>query len=117
MVYRGDNIEFEFPVTRGLEDSCVDLDLLDSGAVEFFESRDNPRFLACARWSVYKEVREVATLCLLSSKETKHISLLSCSDNDGLTCPLPTTSTVRKDHDDMKDHRGFVAAVCPQAKP
>lgn len=48
MVYRGYNVEFEFPVTRGLEDSCVDLDLLNSRAVEFFEGRNNPSFLACA---------------------------------------------------------------------
>lgn len=48
MVYRRYNVELEFPVARGLENSCVDLDLLDSGAVEFFESRNNPSFLACA---------------------------------------------------------------------
>lgn len=53
----------------------------------------------------------------IAIEEKKHVSLLSCSDNDGLTCPLPTTSTARKAPDGMKDHRGFVVAACPQAKP
>jgi hypothetical protein len=43
-----DNIEFEFPVRRSLEDACVDFDLFDSGAIEFFERRDDARFLACS---------------------------------------------------------------------
>lgn len=64
MVDRGDDVELEFLVRGGLEDTRIDFDLLNSRAVEFFESCDNSGFLASARGAVNKEVGEVAGLCL-----------------------------------------------------
>ena len=53
VINRRDNVELEFPVTRRLEDSGVDLDLFNSGAVQFLECRDNSSLFACTRWPVY----------------------------------------------------------------
>ena len=46
VVDRGDNVEFEFAVARGLEDACVDLYLFNTGAVELLERGDDAGFLA-----------------------------------------------------------------------
>lgn len=46
MVNGGNDVEFEFSITCGLEHSCVDLDLLDSRAVQFLQRRDDSGFLA-----------------------------------------------------------------------
>lgn len=35
------NVEFEFAIRRGLEDTGVDLDLFYTGAVELLECRNN----------------------------------------------------------------------------
>lgn len=59
-----DDVELQFPVTRRLEDSSVDLDLLDSGAVQFLQCCDYAGFLARAGRSVDEEVREVSALSL-----------------------------------------------------
>lgn len=67
VIIRRDNVELEFPVTRRLEDSSVDFDLLDSGAVQFLECRNDPSLLACAGRSVYQEMREVTALRLYPS--------------------------------------------------
>jgi len=63
----GNNVEFEFTVRGGLEDTRIDLDLLDTGTVEFFESGNNARFLACTRRAVYEEMWKVPALCLAST--------------------------------------------------
>jgi hypothetical protein len=64
VVYRGDNVELELAVRRGLEDASVDLDLLDTWAIELFQGCDDAGFLAGAGGTVDEEVGEVATLCL-----------------------------------------------------
>jgi hypothetical protein len=64
VVYGSDDVEFEFAVRGGLEDACVDLDLFDTGTVEFFECCNNARLLSCARRAIYEEMWEVAALCL-----------------------------------------------------
>jgi hypothetical protein len=48
-----------------LEDARVDLDLLDTGAVEFFEGRDDTSLLAGTGWAVDKEMWKVTALCLV----------------------------------------------------
>lgn len=47
-----DDVEFEFAVRGRLEDSRVDFDLLDAGAVEGAEGGDDTGFLAGARGAV-----------------------------------------------------------------
>jgi hypothetical protein len=64
VVYRSDDVEFEFAVCRGLEDARVDLDLLDTGAIQLLECCDDARLLACAGRTVYKEMWKVTALCL-----------------------------------------------------
>lgn len=59
------NIEFEFAIGRRLKDACVNLNLFDTGTVQFFEGCDDSRFLAGAGRSVDEEMGEVAALCLL----------------------------------------------------
>lgn len=54
MVDRGDNVEFELAIGRGLEDSCVDFDLFDAGTVKFAEGCNDTSLLACSRWTVDK---------------------------------------------------------------
>ena len=39
------DVELEFAVGGGLEDSRVNLDLFDAGAVELFQRRDNASLL------------------------------------------------------------------------
>jgi hypothetical protein len=39
------DVELEFPVGGGLEDSRIDLDLFDAGTIELFESSDNAGLL------------------------------------------------------------------------
>jgi hypothetical protein len=60
----GDDVEFEFAVAGRLEDARVDLDLLDSGAVQFFERGYDASLLSCSGGSVDKEMREVVALGL-----------------------------------------------------
>lgn len=64
MVYRSDNIEFEFAVRRCLEDPRIDLDAFDTGAIEGSECGDYTSLFASARGSVDEKVWEVGTLCL-----------------------------------------------------
>lgn len=59
-----DNIEFEFTVRGGLEDASINLDFLDSWAVEFFEGCDYTCLLACTRRAIDKEMGEITALCL-----------------------------------------------------
>ena len=47
-----------------MEDSRVDLDLFNAGAVELFERRYDAGFLACARGTVDEKMGEVSGLCL-----------------------------------------------------
>jgi hypothetical protein len=47
-----------------LEDAGIYLDFLDTGAVEFFEGRDDASLLSGARRSVDEEMREVTALGL-----------------------------------------------------
>lgn len=67
MIDGSDNVEFEFTVRGGLEDTCINLDLFDTRAVEFFESCNNARLLACAGRPVHEEMWEVAALRLASA--------------------------------------------------
>jgi hypothetical protein len=60
----GDDVKLELAVGRGLEDTGVDLDLLDAGAVEFLQSGYYPRLLPGAGGSVDEDVRKVAALRL-----------------------------------------------------
>lgn len=64
MIYRGNNVEFEFAVRGRLEDTRVNLDFLDTGPIEFFERRNNARLLACSGRAVYEEMWEVTALRL-----------------------------------------------------
>lgn len=64
MVYGSDNVEFELAVRGSLEDTCIDFDLFNTGAIEFFEGCDDTRLLTCSRRAVYEEMGEVAALCL-----------------------------------------------------
>jgi hypothetical protein len=47
-----------------LEDTRIDLDLLNSRAIELFEGCDYASLLAGARWTIYEEMWEVTALCL-----------------------------------------------------
>lgn len=64
MVDGRDDVEFELAVAGRLEDSVVDLDFLDAGAVQFLERCDCACFLARAGGAVYQEVWKVAALGL-----------------------------------------------------
>jgi hypothetical protein len=64
VVYGCDDVEFELAVRGCLEDTGVDLDLLDTRAVEFFERCYDTRLLACTRRSIDQKMREVTALCL-----------------------------------------------------
>lgn len=48
----GDDVEFNFAVGGGLEDSGVDFDFLDAGPVEFFEGGDDAGFFPGAGGTV-----------------------------------------------------------------
>ena len=64
MIHRRDDVEFELPVTAGLEDTGIDLDLFHTGAVELFEGCDYAGFLAGSGGTVDEEVRKVSASCL-----------------------------------------------------
>lgn len=64
MVYGRDDVELELAVCGGLENACIDLNLLDTGSIELFERCDDACLLACARRTVDEEVWKVAALCL-----------------------------------------------------
>ena len=64
MVYGCDDVELEFAVCGGLEDACIDLDLLNTGPVELLERCNNACLLARPRGSIYEEMWKVAALCL-----------------------------------------------------
>ena len=64
VVYGCDDVEFELAVRGRLEDAGVDLDLLDTRAVEFFERCNDTRLLACPRRSIDQKMGEVTALCL-----------------------------------------------------
>lgn len=66
VVDRGDDVEFEFAVACGLENACVDLDLLDSRTIELFQCGYDPCLLASSRGAVDEKVREISTLGLCS---------------------------------------------------
>ena len=53
-----------------MEDTRINLDLLYTRAVEFFESSDDSCFLAGTRGAVYEEMREVAALSLQMTSES-----------------------------------------------
>lgn len=60
MVVRADNVELNFAVAGGEEDTRVNADFLSAGAVELFEGRDDAGLFAGTGRTVDKEVREVA---------------------------------------------------------
>lgn len=64
VVYGGDDVEFELSVACCLEDSVVDLDSLDAGAIEFFEGGNCASFLACTGWSIHEKMWEITALGL-----------------------------------------------------
>lgn len=64
VIYGGDNIEFELSIRSSLENACVDLDLFDTGAVQFFQRSYNPGLLASARGSVDEQMWEISALSL-----------------------------------------------------
>ena len=90
MVEGSDNVEFKFAVRGGLEDARIDFNLFDTGAVEFFERRNNARLLACARGTVYKEMWEIAALCL-------QCHLLDALQNAGAIAELLTRARKRSE--------------------
>ena len=55
----GDDVEFELAVAGGLEDSGVDLDLFDAGAVEGAQGGEDAGLFACAGRAEEEEVGEV----------------------------------------------------------
>jgi hypothetical protein len=50
-----------------LEDTRIDLDLLNAGAIKLFEGCDYASLFAGARRSIYEEMWEVTALCLWRS--------------------------------------------------
>jgi hypothetical protein len=48
-----------------LENARINLDLLDTGAIELFECCDNACLLASTRGSVYEKVWEITALSLI----------------------------------------------------
>lgn len=60
MVDAGDDVELEFAGARGgLEGASIDLDLLDTGAVEGTQRGEDAGFLAGAAGAVDEEMGEV----------------------------------------------------------
>jgi hypothetical protein len=90
VVYGSDNVEFEFTVRGGLEDACIDLDLFDTGAIEFFECCNNARLLSCAGRAIYEEMWEVAALCLHND------ALVAVFDRGCGWIPYKGSKTIRK---------------------
>lgn len=68
MVYGGYNVELEFAIRGCLEDTGINLDLLDTRPIKLLERCNDARFLPCARWSVYEEMGEVTALCLRAGR-------------------------------------------------
>ena len=69
MVNGGNDVELEFAVGCGLEDARIDLDFLDTGAVELFEGCDDTCLLSGTRGTVDEKVREVTALRLREDLE------------------------------------------------
>lgn len=53
-----------------MEDARIDLDLLNAGPKELFQGCDDACFLAGTGRTVYKQVREIAALCLEKASAT-----------------------------------------------
>jgi hypothetical protein len=64
VVYGGDDIEFEFAIRGCLEHARIDLDLLDTGAVELLERCDDACLLPSARGPIDEEMWEITALSL-----------------------------------------------------
>jgi hypothetical protein len=47
-----------------LENARIDLDLFDTGTIEFLEGCDNASLFAGTGWTVDKEMWEITALCL-----------------------------------------------------
>ena len=58
------DVELEFPVGGGLEDSRVNLDFFNARSIELLERGDNASFLPSPRRPVDEEVGEVSALRL-----------------------------------------------------
>jgi hypothetical protein len=65
------DVELEFPVGGGLEDSRVNLYLFDTGPVELFERGNNASLLPRAWGPVDKKVREVSALRLAEDESLR----------------------------------------------
>jgi hypothetical protein len=64
MVQRSDNVEFKFSIASSLEDTGIDLDLLNARAVELFQSCNNSCLFASTGWAVDKKVGKISALRL-----------------------------------------------------
>ena len=64
VVDRSDDIEFEFAVGRGLEDSGVDLDLLHSWPIQLLQRRHDPSLFPSPRGTIHEQMWKVSALRL-----------------------------------------------------
>ena len=71
MIYRCDDVELELAVRRGLEDSGIDLDLLDPRTVKFLQCSDYTSLFACTGGAIDEEMREVSALSLNEISERR----------------------------------------------
>lgn len=78
MVDGGYDVELELSIGCRLENPRINLYLLYTWPVEFFEGRNDTGLLSRARWSIYEQMREVTALSL------GVISLQSVEDRNDL---------------------------------
>ena len=108
----GDDVEFELAVAGGLEDSGVDLDLFDAGAVEGAQGGEDAGLFACAGWTEEEEMGEVGR----GGLEVGSWSVL-WPRRSRLGMRPPAKPGGWRDHCGMSRRRATLGAACPLVMP